>query len=154
MVLTLIRMYKLPAYTIGKLYIDGQYFADTLEDTDRNLNFQMSLSKIKSIKVQDETAIPTGTYKIEMNTVSPKFGAMQFYKEVCDGKLPRLQNVPGFEGILIHCGNSASDTSGCVILGLNKVKGMVIQSQDTFRRFYSKLIEVYNKNEDIWITII
>lgn len=152
MVLTLIRMYKLPAYTIGKLYIDGQYFADTLEDTDRNLNFQMSLSKIKSIKVQDETAIPTGTYKIEMNTVSPKFGTMPFYKEVCDGKLPRLQNVPGFEGILIHVGNGGPElTSGCVLVGKNKIKGGLLESKETFKSLYNILKE---SKEDIYITII
>ena len=96
-------------YTIGKLYIDDQYFCDTLEDKYRDLS--------KEEKVFGDTAIPFGTYQITVNK-SPKFGR----------DLPRLLNVPHFEGILIHRGNYAKDTHGCILVGENKIKGAVINS--------------------------
>lgn len=96
-------------YTIGKLYVDGKYFCDTLEDKVRDL--------FKEAKVPGETAIPAGIYNIIVN-YSPKFKRL----------LPRLLNVPHFDGILIHRGNTAKDTSGCIIVGENKVLGKVINS--------------------------
>ena len=102
MILTLDRKYKLPTYTIGKLYIDGEYFCDTLEDKDRGLTDDMTVSEISKIKIKNETAIPTGTYSITLNIVSPRFSVSSFYKQVCNGKLPRILNVKGFDGILIH----------------------------------------------------
>lgn len=115
--LRLKRIAKRTEYTIGKLYVDGNYFCDTLEDTDRGLRQDMSLSEIKEIKEMHRTAIPAGRYDITV-TYSPKFGR----------QLPRLQNVPGFEGILIHRGNTSQDTSGCILVGENKVVGKVINS--------------------------
>lgn len=67
------RIAKKPEYTIGKLYIDDVYFCDTLEDTDRNLSQTDILSEISAKKVYGKTAIPSGTYKIDMNTISPRF---------------------------------------------------------------------------------
>ena len=103
------RIAKKPKYTIGKLYIDEQYICDTLEDTDRGLNQNMSLEEIKKKKVYGETAIPAGTYKVDMNTISPKFKSRTWAKPY-GGKLPRLIAVPGYEGVLIHVGNRAEDT--------------------------------------------
>ena len=74
------RIAKKPKYTIGKMYIDGQYICDTLEDADRGLNQNMSLEEIKNKKVYGETAVPTGTYKVDMNTVSPKFKSRTWAK--------------------------------------------------------------------------
>ena len=74
------RIAKKSKYTIGKMYIDGQYICDTLEDTDRGLNQNMSLEEIKNKKVYGETAVPTGTYKVDMNTVSPKFKSRTWAK--------------------------------------------------------------------------
>ena len=71
--LRLERIYKGVSYTIGKLYLNGKYFCDTLEDTDRGLKDTMPTEEIEKIKVYGKTAIPTGTYKVDMNTVSPKF---------------------------------------------------------------------------------
>ena len=93
MILTLDRKYKLPTYTIGKLYIDGEYFCDTLEDKDRGLTDNMTVGEISKIKIKNETAIPTGTYSITLNIVSPRFSVSSFYKQVCNGKLPRILNV-------------------------------------------------------------
>ena len=99
-------------YTIGKMYIDGDYFCDTLEDTDRGLSQDMSEEEIKSKKVYGQTAIPTGRYKILMNVVSPKFSKKQFYMDVCQGRVPRLEGVKAFSGILLHCAATADNVEG------------------------------------------
>lgn len=132
------RIAKKPNYTIGKLYIDGKYFCDTLEDKDRGLLQSMTEDEILKIKVKDQTAIPTGKYKIDMNTVSPKFGNSSWAK-LYKGIVPRLINVPGYSGVLIHPGNTASDTSGCILLGQNKVVGQIINSQVTWKAFMQKV---------------
>lgn len=148
MKLLLKRIAKMQKYTIGKLYIDGEYFADTLEDTDRNLTSTMSKDEIAKVKVYGKTAIPTGTYVVDMNTVSPKFGKRS-WAQPYKGKVPRLQNVPGYEGVLIHPGNTADDTSGCILVGRNKVKGQVVESQKTFH----SLMNILKKDNNITITI-
>lgn len=148
MKLVLERTFRGSAYTIGKLYVDGDYFCDTLEDVDRGLSSDMPLSKINEKKVYGETAIPTGTYKIVMNVVSPKFKDRTWAKP-WDGKLPRLENVPGYEGVLIHVGNKAEDTLGCILVGQNKVKGQVINSTATFDR----LMDLLTQTNDITIKI-
>ena len=152
MKLLLKRIAKRSSYTIGKLYINGQYFCDTLEDTDRGLTQGMSLQEISKIKVKDKTAIPTGIYSITLNIISPKFGAKAFYKANANGgKIPRLQNVPGYEGILIHCGNTDADTSGCILVGENREVGKVLNSQATFRKLYQILDDC---KEQITIQIV
>lgn len=148
MKLLLKRIAKMQKYTIGKLYIDGEYFADTLEDTDRNLTSTMSKDEIAKVKVYGKTAIPTGIYVVDMNTVSPKFGKRS-WAQPYKGKVPRLQNVPGYEGVLIHPGNTADDTSGCILVGRNKVKGQVVESQKTFH----SLMNILKKDNNITITI-
>ncbi len=139
-------------YTIGRLYLDGQRFCDTLEDYDRNLTSTMPLEDIKKIKVKDETAIPTGTYTVTLNEKSPRFGSRAQYA-FCNGKLPRLKNVPGYEGVLIHIGNKPSDTSGCILVGENKAVGQVLNSTNTFRNLYKKLSEANNRGEQILIEV-
>ena len=138
MILTLDRKYKLPTYTIGKLYIDGEYFCDTLEDKDRGLTDSMFVSEISKIKIKKETAIPTGTYKVTI-TYSNRFKK----------NMPLINNVKGFEGIRIHSGNTNQDTEGCILVGFNKVKGNVINSRDT----YNKLFSILSKSNNITITI-
>lgn len=149
MKLLLKRIAKLPDYTIGKLYLDGEYICDTLEDTDRGLNQQMPLKEIQSKKVYGKTAIPQGTYNITLNVVSPKFKDRTWAKS-WEGKLPRLLNVPGYDGVLIHVGTKAEDTLGCILVGENKVKGKLINSTATF----SKLMAILSKAQgQIRITI-
>ena len=127
------RIAKLPTYTIGKMYINGTYICDTLEDADRGLSQHMTLDEIKSKKVYGKTAIPIGTYDISMDIVSPKFKERAWAKPY-NGKLPRLINVPGYEGVLIHVGNSDQDSLGCILVGENKVKGKVINSTIAFNK--------------------
>jgi hypothetical protein len=98
----------------------------------------MSPAELRKKKVAGETAIPTGTYKIVTDIVSPKYSTREAYR-FCTGKVPRLLNVPGYEGILIHIGNYSRDTEGCILVGENKVKGQVINSTATFKRLYKRL---------------
>lgn len=148
MKLLLKRIAKRDTYTIGKLYIDDKYFADTLEDPDRGLTNSMSREQIAKIKVYGETAIPIGTYNIDMNTVSAKF-KNRSWASPYKGKIPRLQNVPGYEGVLIHPGTTSKDTLGCILVGKNTSKGMITQSQATFHQ----LMSILTKGTNITITI-
>lgn len=147
------RIAKRPTYTIGKLYIDGNYICDTLEDTDRNLTQKMSLEEIKKKKVYGQTAIPTGTYEVTMNVVSPKFSQKSFYQQICKGKLPRLLNVPGFEGILLHVADGykgAELVQGCIGIGENKIVGGLLNGKETFKKVYS----ILKDSKNIVITIM
>lgn len=117
MIVKVVRTFKGAEYTIGKLYIDNQYFCDTLEDTVRK----------DGEKVYGQTAIPAGMYRVK-KTFSPRF------KKV----LPEILEVPNFSGVRIHAGNTAKDTEGCVLLGLNKTKGAVINSQNAVAFFMDR----------------
>lgn len=139
--ITLNRIAKKPKYTIGKLYIDGEYFCDTIEDADRGLTQTMTDAQVKSKKVYGQTAIPTGTYRVIIS-----------YSNKFKRQMPLLLNVPGFLGIRIHSGNTEKDTEGCLIIGKNKVVGKVIESKDTYNKLFSILCEA-NKKEAIKITI-
>lgn len=130
MKLELKRIARREGYTIGRLYIDGVYFCDTLEDRVRDLT--------KEAKVYGKTAIPEGTYEVTLRVKSPRFSQKRQY-DFCGGYLPRLLNVPQFEGVLIHIGNTAADTDGCILVGKNTVKGMITESTDTFRKLYNRL---------------
>lgn len=142
MKLTLIRKYKKKDYCIGELYVDNKFFCDTLEDPDRGLTSTMNLTEIKAKKIKGDTAIPTGTYKITLDIVSPKYSNFSKYPYVkfCGGKMPRLLNIPGYEGVLIHAGNTQKDTEGCLLVGMNRQIGKVLDSQKTFKKLYDKLL--------------
>ena len=124
MKLTLKRIALRPTYTIGKLYIDDVYFCDTIEDTVRDLNKNGKFDNGEK-KIHSKTAIPYGTYEIKW-TYSPRFKK----------HTPQLMNVPSFEGIRIHAGNTSADTEGCLILGKNKQVGKVLNSRATINKFY------------------
>jgi hypothetical protein len=122
------RIAKKETYTIGKMYIDGKYFCDTLEDTVRPLG----------VKIAGKTAIPAGTYKVIL-AMSPRFKRI----------LPRLLNVLGFDGVLIHRGNTDEDTAGCILVGENTVVGRVVNSA----RYEMKLVELMKKEKEIKLVI-
>lgn len=153
MKLKLVRKYKKSTYTIGKLYVDGVLFCDTLEDKDRGLKQTDSLSSIKRRKVYGETAIPAGTYAITLDVVSPKYSAVAWYKAICGGRMPRLLNVPAWDGVLVHPGNTALDSYGCILPGRNTKKGAVTSSRDTFKALYAKMEEARKRGEKITIEI-
>ena len=145
MKLRLKRIFKGDKYTIGKLYVNNIYFCDTLEDKVRNLP--------KEPKVYGETAIPAGTYEIDMNTVSPKFKNRSWAKK-WGGIVPRLKNVPYFEGVLIHPLNRPEESYGCVGVGDNQVVGGLVNSVIQFNRLMQRLIDAKKKGESITIEII
>lgn len=142
MELRLERKYRNNNYCIDKLYIDGKYFSDVLEDPDRGLTDTMSLEEIKKIKIKGNTCIPYGTYNITI-TYSPRFKK----------NLPLLNNVKGFDGIRIHSGNKPQDTEGCLLPGFNKVKGQVIDSRVTTDKLITQIQQALNKGEKVTITI-
>ena len=129
------RLWKKPGYTVGRLYVDGKFFCNTLEDTVRDLN--------RERKVPGKTAIPYGDYKVVFNW-SPKFGR----------NLPRLLNVPAFEGILIHPGNTADDSSGCILVGKNTEVGRLTESRYTSDKLNVLVEDAQRKGESITIEIV
>lgn len=126
--LTLKRIANKKDYCIGKLYINGKYFCDTLEDVDRGLDDSMTEDDIKDIKIKGETAIPVGIYTVLL-TYSPK------YKKV----MPLVNNVKGYEGIRIHSGNTSKDTEGCLLVGKNTVVGRLTDSRNTYNALFKRL---------------
>lgn len=143
MKITLRRKFIGTSYTIGNLFIDGDFFCHTIEDKVRELPPECPQTSIGlgckcKEKVYAQTAIPKGTYKVTME-YSPRF------KRV----LPLLHNVPHFLGILIHSGTDENSSAGCIIVGMNKVKGKVVESRKTS----DALNNILSKAEDITITI-
>lgn len=134
--LLLERRFKGDGYTIGSLYVNGEKFCDTLEDRVRDLAGGES-------KVPGETAIPEGRYRVIVNR-SPKFGR----------DLPRLLDVPMFEGVLIHRGNTAEDSAGCILVGENKVKGKVINSTPYEERLVALCKAALAMGETIEIEVV
>ena len=145
MKLKLKRIFKGDKYTIGHLYINNIYFCDTLEDKVRNLP--------KEPKVYGETAIPAGIYEIDMNTVSPKFKNRSWAKK-WGGIVPRLKNVPYFEGVLMHPLNKPEETYGCIGVGDNQVVGGLVNSTIQFNRLMQRLVDANKRKESITIEII
>lgn len=129
------RLWKKPAYTVGRLYVDGKLYCNTLEDVVRDLT--------KEAKVPGKTAIPAGTYKVIFNW-SPKFGR----------NLPRLLNVPHFDGILIHPGNTADDSAGCILVGKNTEVGRLTESRYTSDKLNVLIEDAQRHGEEIIIEIV
>ena len=130
--LNLKRTYPKDNYTIGELYIEGEYFCDTLEDTVRE----------PDEKIAGQTAIPYGKYEVIVNR-SPRFKR----------DLPLLLEVPNFEGIRIHRGNTDKDTSGCILVGENKVVGKVINSTEKEEYITKLLKEAISLDYKVFIEI-
>lgn len=128
-------------YTIGRMYVDGVKFCDTLEDTNRDLN-KNGVFDGDEKKVYSETAIPYGSYKVTLE-MSPKFGRL----------LPYVHDVPHFSGILIHRGNTPADTAGCILVGENKVVGKVLNSTPYEIRLVEMCQAATDRGEDITLTI-
>lgn len=136
------RIARKDGYTIGRLFINNEYFCDTLEDTDRGLKGTMQVNEILAKKVKAQTAIPTGKYDVIL-TFSPRF------KRV----LPLLLNVPGYQYIRVHNGNRPDSTEGCLLVGENKIKGQVINSRATLEKLMSVLLDCEKRKEKVTILI-
>ena len=127
MVITVKRLYKTENSTIGEMLIDGVFECFTLEDKER------------PVKIKGETAIPKGTYRVIINE-SNRFKRL----------LPLLIDVPNFEGVRIHSGNSNHDTEGCILVGQNRNKNYIGQSRKAFDKLFKKMQAAKN----ITLTII
>lgn len=138
------RIAKKKDYTIGRMFVDGKYVCDTLEDA------------VRDAKIKHVTAIPEGEYKVAMGIVSPKYSQAKYKWAVkYGGKLPRLLDVPNYEGILIHVGNTPKDTSGCILVGLNTIVGQLTQSTKCFTDLMDNyLIPASQRKESITIKIM
>jgi len=142
MELKLLRKEFKPTQTAGNFSVNGSPMYYTCEDKDRGLNSAMSLDEIKRIKVKAETAIPAGRYKIAW-----------VYWASHKRYAPLLLNVPGFQGIFIHSGNTEADSEGCILIGFNKITSGISNSKAA-RIDLDKRIETAIKNgEEVYITI-
>ena len=143
-------------YTIGSLYVNGERYrvggkvVDTLEDVNRDKNFNGKFDNGEK-KVYGETCIPFGKYKIRLD-FSPKFSKKAAYKAFLrDGKMPHILGVPSFEAILIHGGNTIADTYGCLLVGFNTIKGQLTESLRVFKCLYADILKAIDKGEEITI---
>ena len=143
------RIAKRETYTIGHMYLDGVRFCDTCEDADRGLRQDLPLSVNQAKKRRGITAIPVGRYRVTLGVKSPKYSNKKQY-DFTGGYLPRLVNVPAFDGVLIHIGNTAADSEGCILVGRNTKVGMVLESTKTFKDLYARL---KSATGEIYITV-
>lgn len=122
---------KKETYTISRLYVNGAYFCDTLEDCIRT-----------GKKVAGKTAIPRGRYEIQW-TYSPRFKRF----------MPIICNVQNFTGIRIHAGNTSGNTDGCILTGKNTIVGKVLLSRLYTEMLYKSIKKAIDKKERVWITL-
>jgi hypothetical protein len=128
--LLLIRQTFSDLSTVGELLVNGEHECYTLEDV------------VRAVKVPGKTAIPYGTYRVIINA-SARFKR----------RLPLLLNVPNFEGVRIHPGNTAEDTEGCILVGTVRGPDVVLHSRDAFKPLFLKMDEAMRRGEGINIRI-
>lgn len=129
MKLKVVRENKTDISTIGSLFINDVFFCYTLEDKDRGLKQSDSLLFIQTKKIFGLTAIPSGFYKLTINQ-SPKFKRI----------LPRILDIKGFDGVLLHRGNSANDSLGCILLGYKKGENSIFESTKAENDLVNRLL--------------
>lgn len=150
--LLLHRKWKKEKYTIGRLFANGFFLFNTLEDTDRGLADWMSEMAIKTMKIAGLTAIPTGTYRMVLS-VSPKFKNKSWAKKY-GGLVPEILGVKGYSGVRMHPGTTEKDTEGCPLVGDNKEVGKLLNSQKRyFELMDNYLMPAHQKGEEMFITI-
>lgn len=129
--------------TIGALYLDGEYICDTLEPKEGYFNSKSDRQRIQLAKDLGRICIPTGCYPITLEVESPRYSKRKVYEGI-HYRLPRLINVPCFNGILIHIGNTPKDTRGCILVGewVDRNKAELVNSTQTFFDLYKLLLKV------------
>ena len=116
--------------TIGEIFVDGVHECFSCEDV------------VRVAKVPGETAIPAGRYRVTI-TQSARFGRL----------MPLINDVPGFDGIRIHTGNTSADTEGCILVGQNAGTSTVAASKLAFDALYPKIEAALQDGGECWITI-
>lgn len=124
--LLLKRLHRTNNSTIGELFLNGKFECYTLEDVER------------PVKIQNQTAIPKGKYKVIINQ-SVRFKQL----------MPLLLNVPNFTGVRIHSGNHKDNTEGCILVGRTRSVDFIGNSRAAYRQLFAKL----QKATEIEITI-
>lgn len=141
------RIARKDKYTIGHLYINFRYVCDILEPPDR-LYFGLP-------KVKGDTAIPTGRYELVLNNYSPRFGKQEPYKSLSNGCVPLVKNVPDFDGVRFHIGNTVKDTDGCQLVGKNTIVGQLTESRKTYVYLWKTYFAKAKANgERVYLNII
>ena len=130
MILTVVREPSKNGCTLGELLLDGTHEAWTVEDV------------VRDVKIPGETAIPAGKYRVVL-TMSKRFGKV----------LPELLNVPNYEGVRIHSGNTAADTEGCILIGEEKRATGVLRSREAMVELMAALTGVIENGEQVWIEV-
>ena len=139
---------------LGRLSLDGHYLCDTLEPPSHGLTSSTVPKTIRDIKRLGRSAIPAGDYRLVLG-YSPRFSPRPFYKACGGGLVPRLLNVSGFEGVLIHCGNTVVDTCGCVIVGRRADASTLVESQKTYSRLMRQFwLPATRRGEPMFIEIV
>jgi len=131
--LKLIRNRKYSSATLGELEVDGDLECFTLEDVVRP----------DGVKIPGNTAIPAGRYEVTI-TMSPRFGV----------PMPLLLDVPGFEGVRIHWGNTSADTEGCILVGRERGVDRVTNSRMAYAELYEMIEQALARGERVWIDVI
>lgn len=142
MILKLVREVFTDVSTIGRLYANGVFLSYILEDKDRGLDSKMPLAEIQKIKIPHSTCVPYGTYRIHI-TFSNRF----------QKPLPLVEQVPGFEGIRIHPGNTDVDTEGCLLPGNIRKINQVLESRLAFTKVFNIIKESLDNKDDVTLII-
>lgn len=157
MKIVLDRKYKKENYTIGRITIDGEYICNSLEDKDYGFDEDTPVETIKKTKAAHPkaVAIPAGEYEVSVEYYRNFSVTHPWYNTTsCKGKIPCLLDVPGYSGILIHCGSNAGHTSGCILVGYNTIKGGLTDSKKAFVKVCDKIMEAAKRGEKVYISII
>lgn len=150
MEIKIIRKYKKAKYTIGIVYVNGEYFCNSLEDVDRGLSSDMSVDDILKVKKPKETAIPCGRYRITLS-YSPKFHNKPY---AISGMIPLINGVKGFSAIRMHDGKDESWTDGCILMGRNTKVGQLTDGLAVMTELTKRVSTALFKGESVYVTII
>lgn len=142
MEIKIVRKYFKEKYTIGNVFVNDKWFSNSLEDKDRGLTDDMSLSQIKKIKVYGETCIPYGIYEVTVY-FWPKYRK----------NYPFINGIKGFTGVMIHGGAGHQQTLGCPLIGENRVKGQLTNCEKYVRKLTTMCEDAIKRGEKVYITI-
>ena len=150
------RKYKKEGYTIGTISVDGIYVCNSLEDKDYGFTKSTPVDIIKKTKAlhPQQVAIPAGTYEVSVEYYR-NFSVTHPWDNTtsCKGKIPCLLDVPGYTGILIHCGSNPSHSAGCILVGYNTIKGGLTDSKKAFVKLCDMIMAAAKRKEKVEIEI-